>query len=209
MSIANPAEVTNEIQFIRAHFDASIAAKKATAEKCGEHIAAAAKAIADAMRKGGKLMLCGNGGSAADCQHIAAEFVSVLNQSFLRPGLASVALTTDTSILTASANDFGFEGIFARQVQAIGNAGDILMGISTSGNSENVCRALEYAARAGLATISLTGESGGKMSRVSEICIRVPAAVTQYIQECHSAIGHILCALVEKHLFPKGSPPIN
>jgi D-sedoheptulose 7-phosphate isomerase len=137
-----------------------------------------------------------------DCQHIAAEFVSVLNQSFLRPGLAAIALTTDTSILTASANDFGFEGVFARQVQALGKPGDVVLGISTSGNSENVYRALNYARENRMIAIALTGQAQGKLAVASDVWIRVPATVTQYIQESHIAIGHIICALVEQQLFP-------
>src|SRR4029079_11750360 len=136
------------------------------------------------------------GGSAADCQHLAAEMVSVLNQSFVRPGLAAIAMTTDSSILTASANDFGFDGIFERQVQALGKAGDVVVGISTSGNSENVARALSYAASNGMRTVSLTGASGGRISEIAEIAIRVPSTTVQHIQEAHITIGHILCDLV-------------
>ncbi len=192
------------IELIREHIAGSIAAKQAMFENCSEPIADAAQAIARSMRNGGKVLLCGNGGSAADCQHIAAEFVSVLNQSFLRPGLAAIALTTDTSILTASANDFGFQGIFARQVQALGKPGDVLIGISTSGRSENVFRALAHARENNMTTISLTGCSFSKFAAVVDIPIAAPADVTQYIQECHITAGHIICALVERQLFPDG-----
>jgi D-sedoheptulose 7-phosphate isomerase len=185
---------------IRTHLLASIDAKRRVLEDCEGDILAAAALIADGLRRGNKLLLCGNGGSAADCQHIAAELVSVLNQSFLRPGLAAIALTTDSSILTASANDFGYEGVFERQTQALGRPGDVLLGISTSGNSENVLRAVRYAAAHEMHSICLTGPSG-KMPELAEVAIRVPNAIVQHIQECHITIGHILCDLIEQALF--------
>ena len=130
---------------------------------------------------GRKLLFCGNGGSASDCQHIAAEFVSVLTQQFLRPGLPAIALTTESSILTASANDFGFEGVFARQVQALGTPGDVLIGMSTSGNSVNVIRALEYARAHGMKTAGFTVCLRRRdMVPVCDVCLRVPSAVTRY-----------------------------
>ena len=187
---------------LRTHLLASITTKQRLLEEC-EPILDAAAMIVTALRTGGKLLLCGNGGSAADCQHIAGELVSVLNQSFPRPGLAALAMTTDSSILTASANDFGYEGIFERQTQALARPGDVLMGISTSGNSENVVRALRYAAAHDVRTLVLTGASGGKMAEVAEIAIRVPSAVVQHIQEAHITIGHILCDLIEQTIFGK------
>ncbi len=185
---------------LRHHVNGSIETKQKLLACCEDAIIAAAGAITRSLRAGGKVLLCGNGGSAADCQHIAAEFVSVLNQSFLRPGLPAIAITTDSSILTASANDFGFEGIFARQVQALGRPGDALIGISTSGNSANVLRALEYARGHGICAIALTGEGGGKMAAVSDIALRVPSGVTQFIQESHIMLGHILCDLAEQSI---------
>jgi phosphoheptose isomerase len=185
---------------LRRHVAGSIETKQKLLSECEDALIAAASAMTQALQNGGKLLLCGNGGSAADCQHIAAEFVSVLNQSFLRPGLAAIALTTDTSILTASANDFGFEGIFERQVQALGRPGDVLIGISTSGNSANVLRALQYAGSHGIRTIGLTGAPGGKMAGSCEICLCAPSNVTQFIQESHIMIGHILCDLAEQSL---------
>jgi phosphoheptose isomerase len=187
---------------LRRHLLGSIAAKQRVLEECEPAILAAASAIASSLAAGGKLLLCGNGGSAADCQHIAAELVSVLDQAFLRPGLAAIAMTTDSSILTASANDFGFGGIFERQVQALGRAGDVVLGISTSGNSENVVRALGCAATGGMRTIALTGAAGGRVAAAAEIAIRVPSPSVQHIQEAHLTIGHILCDLVERTLFP-------
>jgi phosphoheptose isomerase len=185
---------------LRRHVAGSIETKQKLLAECEDAMIAAAEVITQSLESGGKLLLCGNGGSAADCQHIAAEFVSVLNQSFLRPGLPAIAMTTDTSILTASANDFGFEGIYARQVQALGRPGDVVIGISTSGNSENVLRALQYARDHGMGTIGLTGSPGGKMAGVCDICLCAPSKVTQFIQESHIMMGHILCDLAEQSL---------
>lgn len=185
---------------LRTHVLGSIETKHKLLDTAEEAILSAARQLVVCMSNGGKLLLCGNGGSAADCQHIAAEFVSVLNQSFLRPGLPAIALTTDSSILTASANDFGYGGIFERQVQALGRAGDVLIGLSTSGNSENVLRAFDYARQHGIKTVGLTGTPGGKFPSACDICIRVPAQSTQFIQESHIMIGHIVCDLVERSL---------
>lgn len=190
---------------LQSHVKESIETKQRLLAHCSEEILAAADRIALCFRQGNKLLLCGNGGSAADVQHLAAEFVSVLTQSFLRPGLPAIALTTDSSVLTASANDFGFEGIFARQVQALGRAGDVLMGLSTSGNSENVIRALAAAREREIYTIVLTGESGGKMAAKADLAIRVPSDVTAHIQESHLMIGHIVCDLCERAVFPPGA----
>jgi D-sedoheptulose 7-phosphate isomerase len=169
-------------------------------EECAEAILAAAQLMAQAFRGGGKVLLCGNGGSAADCQHMAAELVNRLTSDFGRPGLPAIALTTDTSFLTAFANDCGFEGVFARQVQALGAPSDLLIGISTSGNSVNVIQAVEAATRANLPTIALTGRTG-RLADLASIAISVPSANTQYIQEAHLVIEHILCDLVERHVF--------
>ncbi len=178
----------------------SIATKQRLLSACETEILSASARVAASLRSGGKLLLCGNGGSAADCQHVAAELVSVLTQDHPRPGLAAIALTTDSSFLTASANDFGFDGVFERQVQALGRPGDTVMGISTSGNSENVLRAIRYGRRHEIATIALTGEHGGKLLGEAEICIRVPSRVVMHIQESHLMIGHIICDLVERAL---------
>ncbi len=146
-----------------------------------------------------KTLLAGNGGSAADAQHIAAEFVSRFY--FDRPGLPSLALTTDTSILTAIGNDFGYETVFSRQVQAQGAPGDVFVGISTSGNSASILKALETCKEKGIHSIGLTGETGGKMAELCDICIRVPSTDTPRIQESHILVGHILCCLVEEAIF--------
>jgi len=196
---------TDALARLQRHIKQSIETKQRLAERCGDDILAAAEHIACCFKQNGKLLLCGNGGSAADAQHLAAEFVSVLTQSFLRPGLPAIALTTDSSILTASANDFGFEGIFSRQLQALGRPGDVLLGLSTSGNSENVIRAICYAREHGIFTVVLTGESGGKMATLADLAIRVPSSVTAHIQESHLMIGHILCDLSERAVFPPGT----
>jgi D-sedoheptulose 7-phosphate isomerase len=191
---------------VRSYLLESAELKRLTGEACAHAIAAAAGLIGDAFRAGGKLLLCGNGGSAADCQHMAAEFVSRLTKDFERPGLPAIALTTDTSFLTAYANDCGFEGIFARQVEALGRAGDVLIGISTSGNSPNVIQALELARQKGMRSVSLTGR-GGRLAKLADVAISVPSDDTQHIQEAHLAVEHLLCTLVEEALFGEAKPP--
>jgi D-sedoheptulose 7-phosphate isomerase len=185
---------------VQAYLHASADLKREVAGKCDEAIVAAAQLIARAFRAGNKILLCGNGGSAADCQHMAAEFVGVLNKAHPRPGLAAIALTTDTSFLTAYTNDFGFEGVFAHQVETLGNRGDVLIGLSTSGNSPNVVRALEAARGRGLQTIALTGQSG-QLIELAQVSIAVPSTETQHIQEAHLAIEHLICELVEQQMF--------
>lgn len=192
----DPAEV------VRTHLLASADVKRQAAETCVDRIVAAARLIAETFRAGGKVLLCGNGGSAADCQHMAAEFVSRLTKEFERPGLPAIALTTDTSLLTAFANDCTFEGVFARQVQALGRPGDALIVISTSGNSPNVIRAVEAANAAKMRTIALTGR-GGRLAGMATVAVLVPGASTHHIQEAHLAIEHIICDLVERELFKR------
>ena len=162
-------------------------------------LAAAARATAEALAAGHKLMVAGNGGSAADAQHLAAEFVSRLVHD--RPALRAVALTTDSSILTAVGNDYGYERLFARQIEALGQRGDVFLGISTSGNSPNILRALELCRSLGIATIGLTGKTGGKMPSLCDYCLHMPSEVTMYIQQAHLALEHIFCLLVEQHYF--------
>jgi D-sedoheptulose 7-phosphate isomerase len=162
---------------------------------------AAAGCVSRALAAGRKLLLCGNGGSAADAQHWAGELVSRFHYD--RPGLAAIALTTDTSILTAIGNDYGYEQLFARQVEALGQPGDVLFAISTSGRSPNILAALQAARTRGMATVGFTGEAGGAMSPLCDILIRVPAASTPRIQEGHEVLGHAICAIVEATLFPR------
>lgn len=159
----------------------------------------ATKVIIAAFEKKHKVLLAGNGGSAADAQHIAAELVNRFY--FNRPGLPAIALTTDTSILTAVGNDHGFSNLFSRQINAIGNEGDVFIGISTSGNSPNIIEALKYCKEEKIITIGLTGSSGITMKELCDICISVPSDETPRIQEIHILIGHIICSIVEEKLF--------
>ena len=159
----------------------------------------ATKAIISAFTHKHKVLLAGNGGSAADAQHIAAELVNRFY--FDRPGLPAIALTTDTSILTAVGNDHGFSKLFSRQINAIGNEGDVFIGISTSGNSPNIIEALKYCKEEKIFTIGLTGSSGRAMKELCDICICVPSDETPRIQEIHILIGHIICSIIEAKLF--------
>lgn len=173
------------------------------ADACAADVASAAELIVNAVLDGGKILICGNGGSAADSQGLATEFVSTLTIENRRPAIPALALTTDTSLLTAVANDFGFEGIFARQVEALGRESDVLIGISTSGNSEDVVQAFEEAAARGMRTILLTGRSGGRLAPMADVVIRIPSAETSHIQEGHLAVEHSLAFLVEETLYPR------
>ncbi|MDR6550556.1 D-sedoheptulose 7-phosphate isomerase [Paenibacillus qinlingensis] len=161
-----------------------------------------ARKMIEVYRNGNKIMIGGNGGSAADAQHIAGEFVSRFY--FDRPGLPCIALTTDTSVLTAIGNDYGYEQLFARQIQACGRSGDLFIALSTSGNSPNVIKGLEMCRAMGITTIGFTGETGGRMAALCDMCICIPSHETPRIQEAHILVGHILCAIVEESLFGKG-----
>ncbi|WP_328805731.1 D-sedoheptulose 7-phosphate isomerase [Sabulicella rubraurantiaca] len=165
--------------------------------------ARAASLVVTSLRAGGKLLICGNGGSAADAQHWAGELVSRFHYD--RPGLAAIALTTDSSILTAIGNDYGYERLFARQVEALGRAGDVLFAITTSGRSPNVLRAVEAARAAGLVTVGFTGNGAGAAEIASrcDLCLQVPSPLTPRIQEGHEVLGHAICALVEAEIFPR------
>jgi D-sedoheptulose 7-phosphate isomerase len=162
---------------------------------------AAAAACVASLRRGGKILLAGNGGSAADAQHMAGEYVSRF--MYDRPGLAAIALTTDSSILTAIGNDYGYDKLFARQIQALGQAGDVFIGYSTSGTSRNVLLGCEAARDAGLTCIGFTGIRRGPMHRLCDIVLAVPSEETPKIQEGHLVLGHIVCAIVEQSLFPR------
>ncbi len=166
-------------------------------------LAAAAQACIDRLRAGGKILLAGNGGSAADSQHIAGELVSRF--AYDRPGLASVALTTDTSILTAIGNDYGYERLFARQIQALGTKGDVFIAYSTSGSSPNIVLALQHARQQGLVTIGMTGNRCGTMTAWCDHLLDVPSADTPKIQEGHLVLGHTLCGLIEQAMFPRSA----
>jgi D-sedoheptulose 7-phosphate isomerase len=161
-------------------------------------IARFAGRVADCIAGGGQVFWMGNGGSAADCQHLAAELVGRFERE--RRGLPSVALTTDSSILTSVANDYGFESVFARQVEALCRDGDLLVGLSTSGNSANVLRAMERVAGRDVYRVGLTGAAGGRLAEVCDLCLAVPSRVTARVQEAHIVIGHIVCDLVERRV---------
>jgi D-sedoheptulose 7-phosphate isomerase len=156
----------------------------------------------EAVRSGGKIMFAGNGGSAADAQHFAGELVSRFYYD--RPAIASLALTTDSSILTAIGNDYHYERIFSRQIEALGRSGDVFVGISTSGRSPNVLGGLAVARRLGLRTVGLTGRSGGDMAALCDIVIRIPSDSTPLIQQGHLLVGHLLCAMIEDAIHPRG-----
>jgi D-sedoheptulose 7-phosphate isomerase len=175
---------------------------RAVADECFDDIVDAAQRIARSLAADGTLLICGNGGSAADAQGLATELVSTLTTDRRRPAIPAIALTTDTSILTAIANDFGFDGVFARQVEAIGRRGDVLVGISTSGASRDVLLAVREARERGLATIALTGDRGGELAGLVDVAIRVPSDATSHIQEGHLAIEHALAFAVEDALYP-------
>ena len=196
---------TTSLEMVRSYLRQSAEVQNRTSVECADAILAAASLMVETFRSGGKLLLCGNGGSAADCQHLATEFVSCLTKDFVRPGLPAIALTTDTSFLTAYANDYDFEGVFERQVQALGQPGDLLVGISTSGNSTNIIRAVQAARQAQIRTVALTGQ-GGQLGPLADVSIAVPSDATQHIQETHLAIEHTLCHLVERNLFGDLNP---
>ncbi len=170
-------------------------------ERCGRGIVSAAQAIEKALRGGGKILLFGNGGSAADAQHMAAEFSSRFARE--RDPLPAIALTTDTSVLTAISNDYGFEKVFARQVRALGCSSDVAIAISTSGRSPNVLEGVRAARKLGLTTIGLTGAGGERLARLVHIALVVPSRNTARIQECHIALGHILCEITESLVLPR------
>ena len=173
------------------------------ADQCATSIVDAAITIADCINAGGKLLFFGNGGSAADAQHLAAEFVGRF--VFERRALPAIALTTDSSILTAVGNDYGFDQVFARQIEALGQPNDVAIAISTSGNSPNVVAAIKQASSKKLKTIGLGGKDGGMLAKIVDVAITVSSSSTARIQECHIAIGHLLCELVEMDLFDQKS----
>ena len=190
---------------IKEQIRSSIAVKQAMLEGV-ENLALIerlARQCVDALHKGGKVIFAGNGGSFADAQHLSAEFVSRF--MYARAPLASVALGTNSSAMSAIGNDYGYEQVFSREFAAIAKPGDVFVPISTSGNSPNVLAAVEVARELGIATVGLAGETGGKMKSLCD-CICVPSRETARIQECHIMIGHILCGLVEERCFPKDKP---
>jgi len=195
-----PATVSAEL--IRSEIQRQLAesaeVKRRLAVKNLDGIQKAAELLLKAVQNDAKILLCGNGGSAADAQHMAAELVARLR--YERRAVAALALTTNTSTLSALSNDYDFSQVFVRQIEAFGKKGDILIGISTSGTSENVVKAVKYAKSLGLTTIVLTGSSGGKLAKLADLTIAVPADNVQRVQEAHITIGHIWCDLIEQSL---------
>jgi D-sedoheptulose 7-phosphate isomerase len=187
--------------FIQDELRASAEVKTKIFEQCADRIMKAADMLIGALNQHRKILLCGNGGSAADCQHLATEFVIRMNPAITRPGLPAIALTTDSSMLTAGANDIGYDNVFARAVEALGTPGDVLISISTSGKSASVNRALQMAKSKGMTTIGLLGKDGGTTKDLVDCAIIVPSNDTQRIQEGHITIGHVLCALVEREMY--------
>ena len=190
------------LDYITTYLKNSIALKKKLLQSANvlDKINQSADVLVEAYRKGSKVLIAGNGGSAADAQHMAAEFVSRF--FYDRPGLPAIAMTTDTSMLTAIGNDYGYDKLFSRQLQAQSQPGDVFIGISTSGNSDNVINAVSEAKEASETSLVLCGE-GGMLKEMADIAICVPSSITPYIQECHICIIHILCAIVEHQIHPK------
>lgn len=188
-------------KFITDSLNESSETKLKIKEQCFDDIIKAIDFLVECYKSGNKLLLCGNGGSAADCQHIATEMMIRLSHHINRPALPAIALTTDTSNITAGGNDIGFENVFARNVQGLGNKGDILLAISTSGNSPNIIKAVEMAQKKGMKVIGLLGGSGGKLKALVDLPIVIPSNNTQRIQEGHITLAHIICELVEDKLY--------
>lgn len=187
--------------FIQDELNASAETKRKIFETCADGIIASVDVIIRALNGKKKILLCGNGGSAADSQHLAAEFIIRMNPAITRPGLPAIALSTDSSVLTAGANDIGYDNVFARSVEALGQEGDVLIAISTSGTSASVNKAVTMARSKGMSTIGLLGRDGGATRALVDVAIVVPSHDTQRIQEGHITIGHIICALVERELY--------
>jgi len=190
-------DLAQDKQFVEAYCRRA-AAGFAALESVATEIEAVATTIGAALQQDGKILLCGNGGSAADAQHIAAELMGRFKAE--RRALAAIALTTDTSALTAIANDYDFSDVFARQVEGLGCSGDVLIAISTSGNSENILKAARAAKARGLTVVAMTGEEGGMLAPIGDYALKVPSGETSHIQEMHIAVGHMICALVESGL---------
>ena len=196
-----PLTLVYRQKFILDSLKESAGTKQKIAEHCVPQITKAIDLLIDALNKKKKILLCGNGGSAADAQPLATEFVIRLNPAITRPGIAAIALSTDSSNLTAGANDLGYDNVFARSVEALGNEGDVLIGISTSGNSESVNRAFRKAREKKLTTIGLLGRDGGASKDLVDLAIIIPSQDTQRIQEGHITVGHIIFQQVEQEMF--------
>ena len=190
---------SKQISIVLAQIEESIALEEKIKSEFSEKIVKLTEILNDCLKKGGKVLLCGNGGSAADAQHIAGELVVRLRSDSKRKALPAIALTVNPSILTAASNDFGFEKVFSRQIEALGKKGDCLLALSTTGESSNVNLGIKIAKKIGMKTLALSGKKGGKMSRIADYSITVPSFETQRIQELHLLIGHIVCDLIERN----------
>jgi D-sedoheptulose 7-phosphate isomerase len=188
-------------KFFDESLNESAETKLAILKHCREDVYKAIDIMNASIKAGGKILFCGNGGSAADSQHLATEFIIRLSHDIKRPAIGAIALTTDSSLLTAGANDIGYDNVFARQVEGLGAKGDVLIGISTSGNSSSIIKAFEMAKSKGVKTIAFLGGSGGKIKGMADCEIIIPSSNTQRIQEGHITIGHIICESVERELF--------
>jgi D-sedoheptulose 7-phosphate isomerase len=197
---ANRPQAAEQAETARRHLELSAVVARQVMEQCIPDIVRAAEVIAESFAAGGTVLLCGNGGSAADAQHVAAEFVNRLRKEVERRALPALALTTDTSFLSAYANDYDWDGVFARQVEALGKEGDVLVAISTSGNSRNVLRAVETARERGLRTVALVGQAGA-LADLCDTAVVIPSTNTGAIQESMLAVEHTICELVEDALF--------
>ncbi len=189
---------SNPSQYIATYLEEASHILVKMAESLSDMVEIIAQKAIETLRNGDKILLCGNGGSAADCQHVACELVGKFRR--MRPALPAIALTTDTSTLTAVANDLGFQETFCRQVEALGRPGDLLIAISTSGNSPNVLKAVETARSKGLITVGLTGRDGGTLASMVDLSLAIPSSETPHIQEAHITVLHLICALVEEAL---------
>ncbi|MGB2960231.1 MAG: SIS domain-containing protein [Bacteroidota bacterium] len=188
-------------KYIQDELESSAATKKKILIECADAISGSVDSIIHALKEGKKILLCGNGGSAADAQHMAAELVIRMDPAIKRRAIPAIALTTDSSLLTAGANDIGYDRVFARTVEALGSPGDVLVAITTSGRSESVNNAIRMARSIGMSTIGLLGGDGGGAKDLVDIAVVVPAYSTQRIQEGHITIGHIICSLIEREMY--------
>jgi D-sedoheptulose 7-phosphate isomerase len=195
---ANATPAVAPLDVVTRHLRESARTKERLLAEGGPQIVAAGRLLADVVAAGNKLLFCGNGGSAGDAQHIATELVVRLSSSFERRAIGAISLATDTSLLTACANDYGYDQVFCRQVEALGRPGDALVGITTSGKSKNVLLAMERARAQGLRTVLLSAGDGGPCAKLADVAVLVPSKDTAHIQESHIAVGHILCELIER-----------
>lgn len=191
----------NRAKFFDESLIESAETKQNILKHCRADVYRAIDLIRESVKNGGKIMFCGNGGSAADSQHLATEFIIRLSHDIKRPAIGAIALTTDSSNLTAGANDIGYENVFARNVEGLGKQGDVLVGISTSGNSKNIINAFEKAKKIGIKTLAFLGGTGGNMKGMADVEVIIPSSNTQRIQEGHITIGHIICESVERELY--------